>query len=149
MPSSDVFSAGIVLYQMITGRHPWDYDLRWQDHEKVTTAILSARKSKITKPSVYNAACNAELDRIILKALSKNLDKRYKSASTFVLNDLKEYDQESEGSGPKVAVKGTSSTPFESPDGGYKVRKAGKGFDEIAGMEVLKETLYQRGHSPA
>jgi len=122
LPGSDVFSAGIV-------------------HEKITTAILSARKSKITRPSVYNAACNAELDRIILKALSKNLDKRYKSASTF-LNDLKEYDQESEGSGPKVAIKGTSSTPFESPDGGYRVRKAGKGFDEIAGMEDLKETLY-------
>lgn len=143
LPSSDIFSAGLILYQMVTGRHPWDYDLKsaGKDHEKITTAILSARKSRITRPSVYNAACNAELDHIILKALSKNLDKRYRSASAF-LNDLNEYEHKPKEAVTKIAVSGSSSTPIASSNGGYKVRNPGKGFDEIAGMEDLKETLY-------
>lgn len=143
LPGSDIFSAGIVLYQMITGRHPWDYDFTsaGEDHEKLTTAILSARKSKVIKPSVFNAACNAELDRIILKALSKSLDKRYRSASAF-LNDLNEYEQKPKEAATRTAINGSSSASVGSSNGGYKVRKPGKGFDEIAGMEDLKETLY-------
>jgi len=142
LPSSDIFSAGIVLYQMITGRHPWEYDLKFagEDHEKLITAILSARKCKVTKASVYNAACSAELDRIILKALSKNLDKRYKLASAF-LNDLNEYEHEPKAAS-SIAVNGGSASSVVPSNDGYKVRKSGKGFDEIAGMESLKETLY-------
>lgn len=143
LPVSDIFSAGIVLYQMITGRHPWDYDFKsaGENHEKLTTAILSARKSRTTKPSVFNAACNAELDRIVVKALSKSLDHRYKSASAF-LNDLNEYEQILGDAATRFTVNVPSPIPVGSSNDRYKVRKQGKGFDEIAGMEDLKETLF-------
>lgn len=144
LPQSDIFSAGIILYQMITGRHPWNYDFvsAGDDHQKLITAVLSARKSKIIKPSAVNAACNAELDGIILKALSKSLDKRYRSASAF-LNDLIEYGQKPREPTTRIAIEGSGLTNASASYGGYRVRKQGKGFDEIAGMENLKETLYQ------
>nr|HQU94427.1 ATP-binding protein [Pyrinomonadaceae bacterium] len=42
----------------------------------------------------------------------------------------------------RIATNGDSTGSVMPSHDGYKVRKPGKGFDEIAGMESLKETLY-------
>lgn len=90
LPASDVFSAGIVFYRMITGSHPWNYDfddIASDDREDLMTMIIKARKKDPLPPSFYNEDCGKELDRIILKSLSKELDDRYKNADDF-LSDL-------------------------------------------------------------
>lgn len=80
MPTSDVFSSAVVLYKMITGMHPWEYELDETDNdtEKITTMIVSARKKEIQKPSLHNESCTPYLDYVILKALSKEIEERYK-----------------------------------------------------------------------
>ena len=90
LPASDVFSAGIVFYRMITGCHPWNYDfdnLDSNDSENFTTMIIKSRKKEPLPPSYYNEECDEEIDRIILKSLSKELESRYQNANEF-LSDL-------------------------------------------------------------
>ena len=83
--SSDIFSAGIVLYRMLTGMLPWEYnfDPKTKDPEEISTMVLSARKKKPIPPSYFNNDCSEALDKVILKSIEVNLELRYKDAKEF------------------------------------------------------------------
>ena len=77
---SDIFSLGVVLYQMATGRPTFE--------GKTSGDLIGAILHKAPlKPSALNPAIPATLDRIILKALEKERASRYQSASE-LLADL-------------------------------------------------------------
>lgn len=139
--ASDVFSAGIVFYQMITGVHPWQYDysgIDTSDQEQITTMIITARKILPKKPSSYNNECSSKLDAIILKSISLSLESRYNNATEFY-NALMELDLPSE---KPISKDGTSiKKPFKEPSGNRENSKIG-GFNDIAGMKELKSILY-------
>lgn len=82
-----MFSAGLVLYKMITGMHPWEYDFEGihDDTEEIITMVITARRKEIPKPSFYNKTCTPYLDNVILKALSKDIEERYKTADEFLI----------------------------------------------------------------
>ncbi len=138
LPASDVFSAGIVFYIMLTGVHPWEYAFENipDDFEQISTMIIKSRTKTPKKPSVCNEKCDGELDEIVLKALSKDLEYRYQNADEFLsaLKGVKVNTSPKNSYIPKV--------PSETNKYGFKVKKKGKGFDDIAGMTELKETLY-------
>jgi transitional endoplasmic reticulum ATPase len=146
LPTSDVFSSGIVLYKMITGMHPWEYDFDDTDNdtEKITTMVITARRKEIQKPSLHNDTCTPYLDYVILKALSKDIEERYKTADEFLtaLNDTGK-----EEIIPEVESVITNGKPIDKKpevhSATFKVKEKGKGFDLIAGMDELKDTLYQ------
>jgi serine/threonine-protein kinase len=95
LPSSDVFSAGIVFYKMLTGVQPWDYDFDnycLDDTEDVAKMISSGRKIRFKKPSLFNAEIDKKLESIIHKSLEYNLEKRYRAAGEFLkaLEDVRD-----------------------------------------------------------
>jgi serine/threonine protein kinase len=70
---SDVFSVGIVLYELLTGERLFVGETDFSTLEKV-------RNVEILPPSTYNRKIPDELERIVLKALAKDVDDRYQNA---------------------------------------------------------------------
>ena len=70
---SDVFSCGIVLYEMLTGSRLFVGESDFSTLEKV-------RNVEVVPPSTYNKSIQPELERIVLKALAKDVSSRYASA---------------------------------------------------------------------
>lgn len=95
LPSSDVFSAGIVFYRMLTGVFPWHYDfdeLEQVSRDRVVNVIGRSQKRPPEPPSMVAEHCPKELDEIVLKSIATNLEDRYRNAGEF-LDDLSAFLQ--------------------------------------------------------
>ena len=70
---SDIFALGIILYEMLTGERLFVGESDFSTLEKV-------RNVEIVPPSSFNSAIPEKLERIVLKALEKNVEDRYQNA---------------------------------------------------------------------
>ena len=70
----DVFAAGIVLYLLTTGRHPF------KRHNTAAVIHAITTDDPVAPPSTLIEDFPAELERVLLKALEKDAAKRWSSA---------------------------------------------------------------------
>ena len=73
-PQSDIYSAGVTFFELITGHVPFDGE------NSVNIAVAHIR-DKFPSPKKFIPFCPKEVERIIFKATNKDLKKRYKTAN--------------------------------------------------------------------
>ncbi len=72
--ASDVYSVGVILYEMVTGKLPF--------YDEVPMVVLNKiLKDDVAEPHKINANVPKELEAVIMKALQKEVSKRYQTAN--------------------------------------------------------------------
>jgi len=82
---TDIYSVGVVLYEMLTGRLPFQSD------SAVSVALMQLQNDPV-KPREINPNIPIGLEQIIIRAMQKNQNDRYQSASE-ILMDIEKFKQ--------------------------------------------------------
>lgn len=85
---SDIFSLGVVFFEMLTGKRLFLGKSDVETLEKV-------RAAEVVPPSMFNSSVPPEIDRIVMKALAREREDRYQWASEFS-DDLKKFSYSSD-----------------------------------------------------
>ncbi len=72
---ADIYSVGVIAYELLTGRKPFTGN--------TATVMQLALNQDADPPSTLNAKLTPEIDRVVLKALEKKREARYKTAQEF------------------------------------------------------------------
>jgi serine/threonine protein kinase len=96
--SSDIYSLGVLLYELLTDRHPFD-----AEYQQGATQLLAAMASRSPAPpsAVAKGAISSNIDRMVLRSLQFEPSQRYGAASQF-LEDLRLCLTPTGGSNPRI-----------------------------------------------
>lgn len=141
---SDLYSVGVLMYQLLYGELPWFVDTSYKDKNVVAELILEEREKELNlqKNGIYEL--DDQLLNVIAKSLSYDADDRFKSADEFIRAIDGEIKVERQSTKKKFF--------FQQSQGEKKVyvaeKKEGEGFSAVAGMEELKKLLREEVIEP-
>lgn len=134
---TDLYSVGVMMYYLLFGMLPWYIDLSNIPMENRAKAILQERKKPLRIPDVPIFELDDRLLKIIAKAVSQDVDKRFQSADEFLKTLNGEIDVE-DVVYEKYSVNEDNS---QSKSQSAKSKPKGNGFADVAGMAELKDRL--------
>lgn len=141
---TDIFSACCVLYYMLTAHAPWQTDIEGSTFKERLKALWQYRKSN--KLDIDTLACSQKLKEVLKHGLSLKRSDRYDTIDS-IISSLDNIQPESITNDKSSQVSHTNVSADEvikqSPNYvEFHIKKGnGKGFQDIAGMAALKDTL--------
>ena len=126
---SDLFSVGVVLYQLIFGSLPWHFDTARLEVHQVAESLQAERSKGLKVPEIEMFELDEQMLNIIDKALQLDVQNRFQTAQEFI--------DAIEG---KCIVNKFVIDNDKSEQKKVNVKK-GNGFSDVAGMCELKEQL--------
>ncbi len=131
---SDLFSVGIILYQLLTGEKPFVGDT-------IPTLLYHIVNKDPTPPSQIDSTIAGLYDEVIAKALAKDPDKRYETARDFVEDLKRAYRGEALMKAPNIE---TTMTVAEKAGGEISPKQ--KRYWLLAGFVILILALIAGGY---
>lgn len=92
----DLYSMGVTAFETFTGHHPWE------EESQSMQSMLKHINNPGRKPQDLKPGLDAEVYRILIKAIDRDPDRRYQTARAFI-GDLKRYTGEEEAEEPVEA----------------------------------------------
>lgn len=119
---SDIYSVGITLYEMVTGRVPFN-------GESTVEVAVKHLQEEITPPSELVPNIPYSLEQIILKCTQKNSERRYASTKELI-KDLKHSLVDPEGDFVKLIPQQNADTVIITEDELDNIRSSYEEYDE-------------------
>ena len=122
---TDIFSAGILLYEMITGQMLYL-------EEDMHKLIDMVRRADIDPPTVLRPDCPLHLEKIVMRALQKLPENRYQTANRFAA-DLERFLHAE----APIFTSNKISAWYSSVIGDKRTPHASKGFEDFDTAEKM------------
>jgi len=107
---TDIYSLGVILYEMVTGRVPYEA-------ETPLAVILKHINEPLPLPSVVYPGISPAVERVILKALAKNPEDRFASMTDFLAAWKQALGEAETVRGPQVLAQSAAETVIGGPLG--------------------------------
>ena len=129
---SDIYSLGIVMYEMVTGRVPFDGD--------TTVAVaLQHLQEEMVAPSAYAPELPISLEKIILKCTMKSPDRRYATIEDLLLDLKKALVSPNEDFVTIGSADGVEKTRVISPEEQEQIREGLAEGEEADEDELVED----------